>query len=221
MSSDGVSRDRRRAGVALALVLPALLAGGCGPETARPAAAEVAPGGPDCLADEILWGLGLVPPGAPRPGPAPGAVPLGFEPVAVVECRGPLSGPVEVLPEPLPFATVPVVPAVPAERLSDVDLAVPSPAPAPAPVTVTEVRLEGDLGPLLAALARPSELPWPGQACPAMWESRPEIHLVDAGGRAVRAAWPTTGCGFLLDGVTRPLDALEVVRETTRTTETR
>jgi hypothetical protein len=41
-----------------------------------------------------------------------------------------------------------------------------------------------------------------------MWQSQPQVYLVDGDGRAVRVAWPTDGCGFALDGVTAPLDHL-------------
>lgn len=225
-------RDRRRAGVALTIVLPALLAGGCGPESALPPAAEVAAAGPDCLAADVLWSLGLTPPdGHDRPGPEPGAVPADFDAVAVVDCRGGWRGPLDLQPEAsAPAGRIELVPedvvtAGPglvddlAEHAVDLrDLpAVPEPVPTPASVTVVEAELRGDLGPLLAALARPSHQPLPDQPCPAMWQSQPVIFLVDADGRAVRARWPSDACGFLLDGVTRPLDALEVVRETPRT----
>lgn len=227
-------RDRRRAGVALAIVLPALLAGGCGPESALPPAAEVADAGPDCLADGVLWGLGLTPPdGHDRPGPEPGAVPADFDAVAVVDCRGGWRAPLDMQPETSPPAEL--VDRIPPDDVvtagpglvddlaeHEVDLrdlpAVPEPVPAPASVTVVEAELRGDLGPLLAALARPSRQPAPGEACPAMMQLRPEIYLVDADGRAVRAHWPTTGCGFVLDdGAPGLLDALDVVRETPRT----
>jgi len=225
------SRDRRRAGVALAIVLPALLAGGCGPESALPPAAEVADAGPDCLSADVLWTLGLTPPREyDRPGASPGAVPVDFDPVAVVRCLGPFDLPVEMA-EPQPTQVLPSLdPSVVGRAGPDPDAGSPLVAGAPVPsdppgapapdrpaATVVEAELRGDLGPLLAALARPSHQPLPDQPCPAMWQSQPVIFLVDADGRAVRARWPADACGFLLDGVTRPLDALEVVRETPRT----
>lgn len=228
-------RDRRRAGIALAIVLPALVAGGCGPESVLPPVAEVADGGPDCLAADVLWSLGLTPPqGYARPGTRPGAVPVDVEPVAVVQCLGPFDLPV-TMAGPQPRQTLPTLAPSAADRVvpapdAELPLVVGTPAPveppgtsAPGPVpdqpaaTVVEAELRGDLGPLLAALARPSYRPAPDQPCPAIWQSQPVIFLVDAEGRAVRARWPTDACGFLLDGVTRPLDALEVVRETPRT----
>lgn len=214
-------RDRRVAGTALAIVLPAVLAGGgCGPATARPADAEIAADGPDCTATEVLWGLGLTPPeGHDRPAPAPGAVPAGFDPVAVVHCQGPLDRPVTLVEPPQLQETL--VPD-PGDEVDLLPLPGPVPdaeQPEPAPAEVVEARLEGDLGALLGVLARPSQVPGPGQACPAMWQSQPQVYLVDGDGRAVRVQWPTDVCGFLLDGVTRPLAALEVVRTDTRTVD--
>lgn len=208
-------RDRRIAGTALALVLPAVLAGGgCGPATARPPDAAIAVDGPDCTATEVLGGLGVVPPeGHDRPAPAAGSVPAGFEPVAAVHCRGPLDAPVALVEPPDLRATTPAAPTADAVAPESTT------PPDAAPVTVVEARLEGDLGPLLGVLARPSQVAPPGQACPAMWESQPQVYLVDADGRAVRVSWPSDVCGFLLGGVTRPLGALEVVRTVTRTVD--
>ncbi|QZN86365.1 hypothetical protein [Cellulomonas sp. C5510] len=211
-------RDRRRAGTALALVLPALLAGGgCGPETARPPAAEVATA-PDCLATDVLWELGLTPPeGHDRPAPAAGSVPGGFLPVSAVHCRGPLDGPVQLVEPTAPGGGAEPAPGLLSVPESDaVDLgdlpAVPeAPDPGRAAVTVTEVELAGDLGPLLAQLARPSRVAGPDQACTAMWQSQPQVYLVDADGRAVRVQWPSDECGYPLDGVTSPLAVLRAV----------
>jgi len=223
-------RDRRVAGTALAIVLPAVLAGGgCGPATASHPDAEIA-AAPDCTATDVLRGLGLVPPeDHDRPAPGAGAVPAGFAPVAVVQCRGPLDGPVTLVEPPDLQETVDPLPdagTIPwPDPSGEVDLTAPPPGtgepdePGPRPVTVTEAWLEGDLRPLLAALARPSEVPRPDQACTAMWQSQPQVYLVDADGRAVRVRWPSDVCGYLLDGVTRPLDALEVTRTQVRTVE--
>ncbi|MEN1975595.1 hypothetical protein [Cellulomonas olei] len=210
-------RSRRRAGAALALGLPALLAGtGCGAATERPPAAEVA-AAPDCLATDVLWGLGLTPPeGHDRPAPAAGSVPEGFLPVSAVHCRGPLDGPVQPGPaapggdaEPAPgFLTVPEGEAV---DLGDLPAVPGAPEPSPAAVAVTEVELAGDLGPLLAQLARPSRVAGPDQVCAAVWLPQPQVYLVDAGGRAVRVQWPSDECGVLLDGVTSPLAVLRTV----------
>jgi hypothetical protein len=203
--------------VAVALVLA-----GCGSST-TPAAAEIVVGGPDCLATEVLRGLGVEQPDDhDRPAPAAGSVPADFDPVGVVECRGPLSEVEVVGPADPQQMVVPeqIVPGGPGE----VDLlpgepggAVP-PGPeedaAPPAVTVTEVELQGDLAPLLADLARPSRTAEPDQACAAVWEYQPQVYLVDARGRAVRVQWPTDGCRFLLEGVTDGLQSLTEVART-------
>ncbi|WP_454051225.1 hypothetical protein [Cellulomonas sp. Marseille-Q8402] len=216
-----------------------LLLAGCAAGTVHPGAAEVVADGPDCLATEVLRGLSVEPPhGHDRDAPRAGSVPVGFDPVAVVECRGPLSeiglgapmtvpGPVEpgqeatLLPAPPPPADL-------AGRPEHVDLSdVTGPQPggpgspatpdAPRAVTVTEVELRGDLDPLLADLARASRTPGPDQACPAMMEFQPQVYLVDAVGRAVRVQWPADECGFLLDGVTDGLQDLAEAGRATRT----
>jgi hypothetical protein len=87
------------------------------------------------------------------------------------------------------------------------------------PATVLEVVLTGDLGPLLAALARPSD-PVPADiACPAMYEFKPQIYLVDAAGRAVRPQWPVNACGFLQEGAAATLLGLSEVSSTERVVE--
>jgi hypothetical protein len=88
----------------------------------------------------------------------------------------------------------------------------------PATVTVEQVTLTGDLAPLLTALARPSA-PTNGRPCPAMWESKPQIYLVDATGGLVRPRWPTTACGFLHKGAAEPLTHLEEVSSVGLTAE--
>lgn len=55
-------------------------------------------------------------------------------------------------------------------------------------------RLEGELGPLLAAFAEGDEPRWPGP-CAAYQKIVPAIWLVDAGGAAIRPAYPVDGCG--------------------------
>jgi hypothetical protein len=74
-------------------------------------------------------------------------------------------------------------------------------------------RYEGDLAPLLAALAEPDE-PASGGACPAIGFAGPLLWLGDAGGRFVHAAYPATGCGMpRTDAVFAALDALTDVDE--------
>ncbi len=213
-----------------AVLVVGLLAACAGQGPGRPAA-EIAEDGPDCTATEVLWSLGVQPPvGDDRPGPEPGAVPSGFEPVAVVECvGGPASAtiaepPAELwtaVPEPLPD---PEVDLRDAPEHSDLVTPESTPGSTPEPeetgpadeptITITLVERRGDLGPLLRALSRPSQTPGPDQICAAVWESQPVIYLVDADGRAIRAQWPTTACGLLLDGVTAPLATLPVVATT-------
>jgi len=173
--------------------------------------AEVTSGGPDCLTGEVVRELFGVEPASSAPrAPASGKVPDGFEPVQVVLCRpGPLT---LVEPAPVKFAT-----------------AIPSPVPsgptADAPenrtratVTVEQVTLTGDLAPLVTALARPSA-PYNGRPCPAVWESKPQIYLVDAAGGVVRPRWPTAACGFLHKGGAEPLAHLEDVSSVDLTVE--
>ncbi|RYV50624.1 hypothetical protein [Pengzhenrongella frigida] len=182
-------RDAVAAVVAAVLIF---VVGACAePRAGRPASpgpAEIAVGGADCLADEVLAALPVTAStgaGSERPAPAAGAVPRGFEPVQVVECRAPEM----VLVGPTASTTATPVP----------------------PVTVVEVVLTGDLGPLLAALSRTSDPVPTDLACPPMVEFQPQIYLVDAQGRAVRPRWPVDACGFLHDGATAALAGLSEV----------
>lgn len=152
-----------------------------------------------CVGITVLTGCGLratqseAPPPAqvlasvPRcdanPMPEPGTVPTGFVPVAVILCD------------------VRVVLRAPGGADTSSTLA----ATPPPHQTLT-----GDLGPLLAALARPSDPVPAGAACPAMAQIPPLIFLVDAGGRAVRPAWPRDACGFVQRGAH---DALQTLAE--------
>ncbi|WP_149203809.1 hypothetical protein [Actinotalea subterranea] len=206
------------------------------PQTPSPPA-QIADGGPDCLADDVLAGVLGSQVRTGRQAPSAGSVPVGFEPVQVVMCRGPAL----TLLEPVPPVVVPdlVGPSDGAQvDLSDqlggragadggqVD-ADPGlagadgggqEAPTPTDVlTVLEVTFEGDLAPLLVALARPSDPVPQDQACPAMAELQPQIYLVDAAGRAVRPQWPVTACGFLHEGAWASLDGLVEVGSTVRT----
>lgn len=74
---------------------------------------------------------------------------------------------------------------------------------------ITE-RLEGDLGPLLAALDEPDDPRWEG-ACAAVMVIAPELWLVDADSVAIRAALPVDGCSQpKVDPVNAALAALTV-----------
>jgi hypothetical protein len=199
--------------LALLTAAAVLLLAGCASAPARPAAA-VAEDGPDCAVADVLLDRGYVEPGALPEGPEAGTVPADFEPVAVVRCGG---WPLTVVPEgTAPRLLTPTPDPVAELEAGAVDLGdVPQPtAPAtpdgPREMTVQVTELRGDLGPLLDQLARPSEAPRANEACMAMMEIRPVVYLVDAAGSAIRAQWPSTSCGFLLDGALAPLDALEV-----------
>jgi len=171
--------------------------GATDPATTTPASAEVVEAGPDCLADDVVASMSLLPHDTGRPGPAPGTVPPDFEPAAVVECRVPFA---ELLQEPAPPTLVP--------RVDDLDAVDPDGEPDVVQrLTVEEVTLTGDLGPLLAVLARDSAPPSKG-ACMAMMEMKPVIFLVDSEGRAVWPQWPVDGCGFLRDGAAATLEGL-------------
>lgn len=78
---------------------------------------------------------------------------------------------------------------------------------------VTVRRLEGDLGPLLAALSEPTEPVDADQACAADLPPRWELWLVDALGRAVRVERPVDACGVPTAAVTSAVDALDTVEE--------
>jgi hypothetical protein len=214
----GTSRKVRLAGSAVVAGVTAALLTGCGGSGATPTppmeaqeTAEVALGGPDCLAREVLVELfGVEPAGSAPAASRSGVVPEGFEPVQVVLCRpGPL---ILVEPEPRELAT-----------------AIPSPLPTaptadashdrrPTTATVEQVTLAGDLAPLVTALARPSA-PDDGRPCPAVWESKPQIYLVDADGGAVRPRWPVTACGFLQKGAAGSLAQLEEISTVDLTAE--
>lgn len=163
--------------------------------------AEVADSGADCLADDVVASLTGMPQDTGHAAPSTGSVPADFAPVGVVLCR--VSW--EDLLQPEPPTLVPYLDGSDPESIADV----PEPEE-PAQLqrlTIEEVTLTGDLGPLLEALARPSEPPSSG-ACMAMFEFQPAIFLVDATGRAVRPQWPVDGCGFLHDGAVETLTSL-------------
>jgi hypothetical protein len=201
----------RAAGAPAALVLAAVALSGCAGTSAAPAT-ELAPEA-DCLADEVLSALnggGTALTG--RPAPAEGSVPSGFDAVRAVECRLDLTLlPPEAAPRwaPLdPDGAVDLGDALDGPTPPSADA-----APEPVVVRVVEMTREGDLGPLLRALALPSAVPRPGQPCPAMAELGPELFLVDEDGRAVRVAWPRDVCGFRLRDAPLALEDVPVVAE--------
>jgi hypothetical protein len=198
---------------ALLTAATVLLLAGCASAPAGPAA-QVAQDGPDCLVADVLRDLGVDPGASASEGPEAGTVPEDFEPVAVVRCGGPLSlapqaaaPPVLLMPSP---GTVEDLEAGAVDLEDPPAVSQPGTPDGPREVTVQVTELRGDLGPLLDQLARPSQAPRADEACMAMMEIRPVMYLVDAAGSAVRAQWPSTSCGFLLDGALAPLEALEV-----------
>lgn len=78
---------------------------------------------------------------------------------------------------------------------------------------VTVRQLEGDLEPLLEALEEPSEPVAADQECAPQDGPAWELWLVDALGRAVRAARPVDACGAPLEQVTAAVEALDATGE--------
>ena len=114
--------------------------------------------------------------------------PLPFaEPAAGVDCDADES---RVRPGRIPDGFVPVV----AHRCDDIlTLATPGDEPPGSPPEPPHA-YEGDLAPLVAALARPDDARWDG-ACAAMMKIPADIWLEDASGTIIRVAHPVDGCG--------------------------
>ena len=75
-------------------------------------------------------------------------------------------------------------------------------------------RREGDLRPVLAALAQPSD-PHSTGACPAIAYLIPELWIEGADGTVIRVAVPTDGCGAPKPvGLDEAIEALDVAEET-------
>lgn len=75
-------------------------------------------------------------------------------------------------------------------------------------------RRQGDLGPVLAALAQPSD-PHSSGPCPAIAYMVPELWIEGADGTVIRVAIPTDGCGApKAVGLDEAVESLEVVEET-------
>ncbi|HEX5332487.1 MAG TPA: hypothetical protein VFW79_07575 [Cellulomonas sp.] len=79
---------------------------------------------------------------------------------------------------------------------------------------ITVRHLEGDLAPLLAALAAPRSTSTGDQLCPATDVAASELWLVDALGRAVRPAPPVDACGAPMAGVRAAVAALAEIEVT-------
>lgn len=75
-------------------------------------------------------------------------------------------------------------------------------------------RREGDLGPVLAALAQPSD-PHSIGPCPAIAYIVPELWIEAADGTVIRVAIPTDGCGAPKPvGLDEAIESLDVAEET-------
>ena len=147
---------------------------------ARASAARTAVrSGADCLAPQVLAALGFEPGTTASGTPHPDAP----EPAAV----------------PTGFSPVSAVLCTTGETLTD---------GAGRWAAVTATRLEGDVGPLVEALAPVAgSTPAPcGSGVP-----RSDLWLVDALGAAVRATLPGGGCGDLPAAVVEGVDALDAV----------
>jgi hypothetical protein len=129
-----------------------------------------------------------------------GSVPADFEPVAVYVCD-PL---LELAPRDERPEDPPLVLADP-DDIGEPPPPATAPAPDPGPAKLRQ--LEGDLSALLAAFAVPNDPKWLG-ACPAIGVIVPDVWLVDAGGWAIRPAYPVDGCSIPKPGVNEALAEL-------------
>jgi hypothetical protein len=74
--------------------------------------------------------------------------------------------------------------------------------------TATLERADSDLGPLMAALRRPSTGREPGMMCPELAVLPPDFVLIGPGGAAYWPIIPVTGCGLVQQPVLDALAAL-------------
>lgn len=167
------------AGLAIALVATLSACAG-GPISTTVAPAQVAPTA-DCLAPQVVADLGLRVDTQASLGPTHPDVP---EAGAVPEG----------------FVPVGVLACESGERLTDA---------AGIWDAVTARRLEGDLEPLLAALAEDADPSPAKQTCTAPPQVTVQLWIVDALGRGVRALVPVDGCGVPRQAVTSALAELE------------
>ena len=113
-----------------------------------------------------------------------GGVPDRFDAVAAVLCDPVLTFvPVDPRVPPPPVELAPGPQTLPGEPAAP-EATTPEPAPR---------RFEGDLAPLLAALAIP-DAPLTDGPCPAIMVYPPDVRLVDARGRWIRTAIPRDQC---------------------------
>ncbi len=81
------------------------------------------------------------------------------------------------------------------------------------PFQFQQEELAGDFGPLLAALAVPSDTPGGNVVCTADLELLPGLWLVNAAGGAINTAWPVDKCGKSRGkpDTQKAIDALRIV----------
>ncbi|MCC2318963.1 hypothetical protein [Cellulomonas chengniuliangii] len=180
-------RPRRRIAAQTSIAAAAIALSGCTSAAvgSAPAPAETAIAA-DCLAPQVVQSLGLV------LDPSATATPHPDVPAAGSVPEG--------------FAPSAAIQCLAGETLTDVvgvwD-------------AVTVRRLEGDLAGLVDALARPSMSPNPS-GCADSPGADPvgEVWLIDAMGRAIRAAVPLDGCGRGRPEVAAVIDRLDEVEAT-------
>lgn len=179
----GRGSPARRVVTPLGVLAGLVLLGGCGSAGAPPAPEAETAPRADCLAPQVIAALGL------RADDVSGTAHPDVPDAGAV---------------PPTFTPVGVVQCVSGERLTDADGVW---------AAVTVRQLEGDLEPLLDALAQPSQSARADQACAVPALPASELWLVDALGRAVRAARPVDSCGLPLEQVSAAVEALEVTGE--------
>ncbi|RZS63500.1 hypothetical protein EV187_3406 [Agromyces ramosus] len=165
--------------------LIALASSGCASTApSAPVAQPVAQPGDelDCRT-EGTWMLPDAPPTPDSAIPVPGRVPDGFEPAAALRCT-PLA--------PGAAGTAPVDDTPPGEPVARVE------------------RFEGDLAPLISALAEPDDPVPDGVVCTADLELVPPLWLEGVDGRLIPVHYPRDACGKTKPGVHDALEALQV-----------
>jgi hypothetical protein len=182
----GVPARARAAGALVGPVAVLALVAGCAspvtPSTPVPSPAQTATSA-DCLAPQVIADLGI----------RTDARELSATPHPDVPAPGAV---------PAGFEAVSVVECVGGERLTDTDGVWDG---------VAVRRLEGDLGPLLAALARASAAPEGSPTCVPSGAAPSELWLVDALGRAIRPVQPLDGCGEPTQAVRKAVAALKEI----------
>lgn len=174
------ARSRACAAALLTVAAVVVLVAGCAadPSTA-PSPAQIATAA-DCLAPQVIADLGLRADARELSATSHPDVP---EPGSV----------------PAGFEPVSVVECVTGERLTDAQGVWDA---------ITVRHLEGDLDPLLAALAGPQMTSTGDQLCPASDVAASELWLVDALGKAVRPEPPVDACGSPTPAVQEAVAAL-------------